>query len=715
LIKKELTEVLVPFGIAFLVITTVWLVSVRFWDALLPPATDGLIAVAVSSALAGVVLGYLQFSTERWRGKLGYLCHRGTGVEGAFLAKTIAGLVATALVGLGPPLLYAVFASFASPNASIIQWSVLAAYAVAAMAGASLYGLGALAASLRRRSIAGILLIPVGACALWVISEMCGSPWGNPSTPWLFPAVHLALAGVFLGLVLRLVRSSVDRDLPLPRVVHLAAVLLAFPLVLLPCDIGASFLKESLLDSVRSGYPMILRDRATEEIFPVVRGEHGGYFRMEARGRAGERVEPNAPQGPGQGFDTISWGNGFSSLSDAAPPEDRFESSDPFATRRGLVAIGMQYRGLDQVEYSYTPNVRIHLDRTRGVVRAFGFVYQNPQEPSDGVGARSLPFAIDLDKPQGGSSFSPATVVLRGEDGAVKRIIQSLASEESKSLPPGLDLVNDFLGRPLHGMKVDSCLLDPSDGSFWRLDVFDAREPLARVELPGGDRFVRLQTLYRRSEFVFGRYERSWEDPVVVGERGRYAWNGREFVEFVPSETLATLDEAPSHLRYRIVVEDPDPLRWTLRVLDAKEDREVFAYAYAPRTGRGSVAAAAAQASVLLRSPLANTLLFTGVITHKTDRGFDAGSEFFAGGRRPWLWALAMIVGLACAGICARLLRGRNASPIGIALGSVFALLFGPVALLVVWLLEPKGRAREHPAAYAVSEPALVIQSVQRL
>jgi len=169
LIKKECTEVLVPFGIAFVVITLAWLAAMRFDQALLPPATDRLIFVAVSSGLAGVVLGYLQFSTERWRGKFGYLCHRGTGLEGAFLAKTVAGLVATALVGFGPPLTYAIFAGLTSPNASIIQWSMLGAYAVAATGGASLYGLGALAASLRRRSIAGILLIPVGVMGVTTV------------------------------------------------------------------------------------------------------------------------------------------------------------------------------------------------------------------------------------------------------------------------------------------------------------------------------------------------------------------------------------------------------------------------------------------------------------------------------------------------------------------------------------------------------------------
>ncbi|MFN0007274.1 MAG: hypothetical protein ACKVXR_05150 [Planctomycetota bacterium] len=711
LLKKELTEVLVPFGTAFLVITLAWLVSVRFWDALLPPASEMLMLVAISSALAGVVLGYLQFSAERWRGKFSYLCHRGTGVEGAFFAKTIAGLVATALVGLGPPVLYAIFASFASPNASIIQWSLLAVYALTATAGASLYGLGALAASLRRRTIAGILLIPVGASALWAISELLGSPWGDPSAEWLFPIVHLALAAVFLGLVLRLTRSGVDRDLPLPRFVRLVAGILAVPLILLPADIGASILKGSFLDLVRSEYPMILRDRATDEIFPVVRGEQGGHFRLEAGGGAGERVEPYAPQGPGPGFDLISWGHGSSGLSDAAPPADLFETADPFATRRGLVPITMRYRGLEDQELAYTSNVRIYLDRTRGVVR--GFVFVNTQwGQSVGVGPRSSPFAIELGKPSGGGLFSPATMVLRGEDGAVSRLAKSLESEESKSPPPGFQSLDYFLGQAGHGIWVDPCLHDPSDGSFWRMDLFDPKKRLSPVELPGGDRFVRLQALYRRSEIVLGRYG-SWdEDPVVVGESGRYVWDGRKFVEFVPSETLVTLDDAPSFLRYRIVVEDPDPLRWTLRVLDAKEDREVFTHAYAPRSGKGSVAAAAAQASVLLRSPLANTLLFTGVITRKTDQGFDDGSEFLASGRRPLLFVLGLAVAVACAGACMRLLRRGGASLLGSALGSVFVLLFGPVALLVVWLLEPKGRVRELPAARTVPEPALVIQSV---
>jgi len=196
LLKKELTEVLVPFGAAFAVIVFGWLATAQFWEVLLPPASETLQIVALSSALAGAVLGYVQFSGERWRGKLGYLCHRGTGIDGAFLAKSIAGLLGTALVGLGPPVIYAVSQSLSSPNASILQWPILLVYASAATCGASVYGLGALAASLRRRPLVGILLIPLAGGALWLISEMCGTPWGLETSPWRFPAMHLALAGV---------------------------------------------------------------------------------------------------------------------------------------------------------------------------------------------------------------------------------------------------------------------------------------------------------------------------------------------------------------------------------------------------------------------------------------------------------------------------------------------------------------------------------------
>jgi hypothetical protein len=218
--------------------------------------------------------------------------------------------------------------------------------------------------------------------------------------------------------------------------------------------------------------------------------------------------------------------------------------------------------------------------------------------------------------------------------------------------------------------------------------------------------------MYRRSDLAFGRYEDFWGPLIVVGEHGRYEWNGREFAEFVPSEMYATAGEAESLIQCRVLVDDLDPLRCTVRVVDAKDGRELSGYAYAPRTALATLAGAASQATLLLRSPLANTLAFAGWIQEKfEDPTYSLRSEFLAGGRRPWLWILDLSVGLACAGACARLLRRRNEGPIGVGIGCTFVFLSGPAGLLVLWLLEPKSRASAIPSAAAVHEPALAIQS----
>jgi len=322
------------------------------------------------------------------------------------------------------------------------------------------------------------------------------------------------------------------------------------------------------------------------------------------------------------------------------------------------------------VETAYRSNVRAFLDWERGTVRAFRLV-RGSRTPT---ASDDLPFEIELGKPGGDRTFSRDTLELQG---------------------------------------AWSCLLDPEDGSFWRVDVLDPSVPLARVELPERDRFVRMEPMYRRDTLAFGRYQEAWEDPAVVGEHGRYTWNGREFVAFDSSGACVPASEAESLLRFRVVIDDPDPIRCTVRVLDAKDDGELFAYSYAPQTALSHAAATAAQAMVFLRSPLANTLISTGVLRRDSelDPTYMARNEFLAGGRRPWLWLLDLGAALLCAGVCARLLRRREVAPIWIGLGSLFVLLFGPVALLVVWLLEPKGRARAIPSAAPLPEPALAIQS----
>jgi hypothetical protein len=261
---------------------------------------------------------------------------------------------------------------------------------------------------------------------------------------------------------------------------------------------------------------------------------------------------------------------------------------------------------------------------------------------------------------------------------------------------------------------VYPCLVDPEDGTCWRLDIDDLEAPLARVELPGGDRFLRLESVYSKSELAFGRYENSWEDPVVVGERGRYVWNSRAFEEYVPVEKLATARDGAGLVRFRVLLDEEDPLRSTVRVLDAKDDRELFAYTYAPRTKKGALLASLAQATVLLRSPLANTLVFTGRIRPTIDPGgvtqipFD---PFLLDGRRPGLWLLDVAIALGCAAVCGRMLRGRGGSAVSVGLGIGFVLFFGPTALLVVWLLEPKGASQQAPGIVTAPQPALAIQS----
>jgi hypothetical protein len=655
------------------------------------------VTVASSSALAGAVLGYVQFSAERWRGKLGYLQHRGTGVDGAFFAKAFAGLFGTALVGIGPPFLYALAARLSSPNAPIIQWSLLPVYASAATGGASLYGLGALAAGLRRRVVAGILLIVLGACGLWVISELCGTPWGRPSSDWTFPVLHLASAIGFLALARRLARSGVDRELPLPRGVHAAILALALPLVLFPLDIAASTLQTSLLRSTLSDYPLIVRDRGTGEFFPVVVGEGGERNRLEPDGRIGEPIEFVGGADPTKGFDTAYWVWGNYGASAAEPPPERTFASQ-WLTRRGLTPITLRQHSPLLSEYVINgapANVRAFLDRERGTVRAFGFVFDRPSPGGIDAG---FPFAIEIGKPGTRTGFSPRTFALDGQGEAVQRLIKGSVSEAPTPPKPTV--------------RLFPCLADPEDGSLWRLDVLDRKEPLARVELPAGDRVVRFEPLYRRNELLFGRYQDTWSDPVVVGERGRYAWNGREFEEYAPDAQLAAASEAASFTRFRVVVDDPDLLRPRVRVLDAQDGRELFAYAFAPRTAGGSAAATASQATILLRPPFRNALGFAGWTRRGPRPDLVFQPQPFADADHPGLWILDVAVALACAGSCARMLRKKRAAPLWIGVASALVLLLGPLALLIVWVLEPKDRTHEVQAPAAVREPALAIQSV---
>jgi len=681
LIRKEAIEISVLAGPAFVALALFWLATLRFQSVLLAPREEPLILVMLAAGLGGLLFGYLQFSAERWLGRLGYLVHRGGGERGAFAAKVAVGLAATFAVGFGPPLVYALAHFWTSPNGPIIQWQRVLDFCSVSTIGASAYGIGVLASQLRRKVLTDLFFLAVvgGGVAFLSLAVMHAPAAWNVA---VFVGLQIAFAAIFLATAETLARRGVDADLALPRGVHASVALVATPVLVLALVAGLNGIQSELLSEIRSASPLILLQRSTGDVFAVVSTGYREWHRLSPDGVIGARVEyagkdgkedfaavrlpwPNFPMqailqrtaGLRPWWEGVGYDHELVAQRWRAGRSTDFESSMDFTS--GVLRLA-----------SFPGEVACFLDRENGLVRVFDIV--QPSWRGEDVGERKGT-ERELEKSDGGR-FSLATRVFRGGD----------------------------LEQP-----VMACLVDPSDESMWYV-IQDGRDRrLAPAALPGDDRFVRFEPLVQKEQAELGDPTPwPWPSPLVVGEKGTYSWDGVEFriAEVGPDYVKAT--DAASIARVRPTYADSDRLEPSIEIRDGAGERVLFAATFAPRTLPQQLLSILAQGVVFLRPPIANLLSAVGT-TDALEARAVLLDPTIAGGRRIGLVIVDVALAALCALTAVRWLGRRGAGAVGIGLWGGLVLLLGPLALLALWLFEPRAVARRKRSIEP--EPVLVL------
>jgi hypothetical protein len=171
LVRKELVELGVSFVPILIATCAIWLATCQVEDVLVEPSEPRMTAVFSVAAGAGLLFAFTQLEGERIRGTWGFLVHRGAGLDGCFRIKAWIGVAASILLGVVPPLVFAVVHTTIYGEARVIHWYRIAEYLAIATVGASTYALAAFAFCLRRGFLSETLLA-VAATAGWLLLSL---------------------------------------------------------------------------------------------------------------------------------------------------------------------------------------------------------------------------------------------------------------------------------------------------------------------------------------------------------------------------------------------------------------------------------------------------------------------------------------------------------------------------------------------------------------
>jgi hypothetical protein len=683
----------------WLALSGIWIGVARAKDWI-PPQFEPLFCVKLAAVVGGLYVAWFQFLRDRRRGMFAYATHRGTGVEGLFAARVLAGLLAVALLAIGPPLASALWIRSYGPDYTVIPWNVLGRMALLSSCGASAYAIGVLATQLRRRPLVNYALgaVAVGGAVLGstVLTLTSASEVGGLAK---FFAIHVVVA-VAAGWIARsLLHRSADRDLPLPVKPHVASLLFAVATTLPVAWLLLAFAQEIAEAGLTDRWATIFREKSSGELLAGERDDDGIMHRLDTGEvlenerfqvvRMLDRVEVTERDSPLEvvfrptdGVWSTNQSNDFEFQ--VVAPDDfpqGWHLLHAFRGQQAFVANGEAF------------SIQVFFDAEKGVVRQFSFVSRSPrlEERIPLVSKQlpdALPFARSIGKPTNGLPFSKLTTVIDA---------------------PGMHYVSRTSG-PSRYMSTfaPACLVDQSDGTLWTLDPSDLHNPLRSAELPNGDRFLQLERVFGSPTLRFGRYIA--KSHLVRGERGLYEWSDAGFVTYEPGATDVLEAQAEDHVEVRIVETQRDALARTIEFRDAKDDHLLFAHRYSPRTAEQRAHAACAYAIALLRPPAMNLALGFSPRRAAPTRMFPG--TLLEGRSRVPLLAGSVVIALISAALAWRRLDARGASPALCTTATAMCLFLGPFALALVWALEPRRRARRVVGESTVAVPALLIESV---
>lgn len=632
LVIKELREVLWPTLALVVVLALVHLTTQQFHDLVLGPRRDPIVGAVITAAAAGMLFAFVQHHAERWFGTAAVLVHRGTGARGAFLAKSIVGAPAAWLVGFAPLLATACVHALGS-NGTIVQWMRVAEHAVAACSAFAAYAIVAWVVQLGRGARSLFLVVTAAPCALLTIGELTT----NVSTSvvglavtWLACLVVTTLAFGWLGL--RRVSDPIDADLPLATRDLAPAVLLA-PLLWLVFMGGlVAKLELGTLRAIRLDHPRAVLDARGTVAF-AKRSSDGLWRAVDERGEP----DPSRVLTTRDELEPDPSDPAPSSLFEIAG----YDVSAHLAAKEELarraereLALPWKRWTLFDLEYErYVGGGEVGswarwcwIDLDAGVLRLIGVRV----EPHFGREAIRVSTAPPFEK-----SFA------RGD---------------------GQRFGEPVLVATVHGK---ACIADLSDGTLWAANAVADRIDVGALELPA--------TVAGRA-WTVGRGE------IVAGDT-RVRFDGSALVPIVPIVAGYELERLPS-----------DPLTLAARVVRTETRDSVLEASFEPSTARQRGLAFVAQACTLVRPPLAALVSFFGAPWEPAELGEASWlrDPLLAGRSRPLLFVFVLAISAACAALALRRQRRLGSAPSVVALATVLAAAFGPLAL--VWLahLEPR-------------------------
>jgi hypothetical protein len=687
LIKKEMVEISWPVAAVFAGLCWAWFYRATFERVLLLPDGDVYAVVVGTAIVVGALLGFLQFSAERWRGTWNFARHRPDGQRNIVIAKALVGVPAMLLLAVGPVLAFGAWQRWTSVNAAVLQYQRLVEYALYGLSGVSAYALGVLASQLRRSSWFDLSVLAL-AC-LW-----CGI--GNSislgdvhrsvaESATLYLLVQGLLTAAFGWLALRLLSTNHDRDISFTSVQLCVLAWLGVEFFVLPASFLAGTASELLRQGMFEGAPAIVRDKQNGEfaLMDTAQLDVHHYRREAESARRGPDVD--VIYRPGSGARQRDDRNGnlfrpstFDREGDLAPAwEDLHWHADSY-----------EFEGHHFCR-------RAAFDHAEGVVRLFWTEHDEPTRQMvqwHTPAPPTLPLERVCAKPDGGQ-LSPATLIL-----------------------------------PLGGDEW--CFADLQDKTLWKLAPSNFSELFFEIYLPQADRLVHVEPLYSRDMLRRGNFSAAGGNQVLfVGERGSYMWSGGRFEPYTDElmlyqgrskarETLVPFDEAQRLLELRVAEADPDPIAPRIEIRDASDKQVLFAHAYEPTTGGAKLRSALLYIGALLHMPVGCLYSFATDGEHGEERTWTSRllgrqhEPLFFHQKRIWL----LVSNLALAGLCAvslaRRMKRRRATPTVIALAVAITALTGIFAYVFFRGLMARGNRVPAPKPSLAALPDLLIQSV---
>ncbi len=312
------------------------------------------------------------------------------------------------------------------------------------------------------------------------------------------------------------------------------------------------------------------------------------------------------------------------------------------------------------------------------------------------------------------------SVVLDGSDGLVyvlqRHSFRTDASQRVIGKGPDRSPFSDT-ARPVDSWRQTShaFIVEPDREALWYCDVSVADGHFDRISLPRDDRLVDVRSVrpdddQRRIDDLVYRVMSNRSD-ALVGENGVYHVAG-EAIAAAPEWMVEQVEAAKSGgSDPQVSVTEVDIVAPAIRVTNAS-DEVLLSHAYAPRTPTEKLYAAMLFIDSALRPPI--TQVASTVAESDERPAFGANpllDPLLASGRRLWLTALSIAVGLVSALLARRRLKLLGAATATTRWWFFACLLCGLPAMLLSMWIETRRRYRQPVLLGPDVAPAPLIKS----